>query len=354
MIIAIQFIIALLICTVIPVLIGDLLLPNEPLGKQFIMGFLGSLAIAQVVFLPFIIFQHHFTPYYIVFSVIIVGICILSIIKRHGHYNNRLKHLMNIGDTIGGFNLWMICAVLLIGFQVVRVTIGHFFVYADNARYIPIINDLIETDLDYYLDYIKGIPGAKETDIKYLFTAYFPYLASICKISGLHPAILVQTLLPIILTLSLYDTVWHCGLLLFKEKKSSWMFVFFFGVLVETIGGYDYTYANHAISGIYFGKKVVFTILLPFIMLFIAERTSLLEKQVRNLKTSEVLLLLIMMIGVCAPSLMGTGLAPIVLFSLGLVLTIRSKTFKPLIQMGIAMMPSVVFLLMVVIHLYFR
>lgn len=352
--IIIQFVVASIICIIIPLLIGDLLIPEEVMGKKFIMGLLGTLAVSQLVFVPFIVLQHHFTPYFYVYVFIIGGLSVFSFIKRHKHYLVDLKRLVNLKESIGKINLWMVFSVLLIAFQIARVAWGQFFVYADNAHYIPVINDLIETDIDYYLEYIRGTPGAKETDIKYMFTTYFPYIASICKISGLHPAIMVQTLLPVILTISLYNLVWHYGLVLFNNKHSSWMFMFFFGVLVETIGGYDYTYANHAISGIYFGKKVVFTILLPFIMLFIAERTSLLENQVRNLKTSEVLLLLFMMIGVCAPSLMGTGLAPIVLFSLGLVLTIRSKSFKPLIQMGIAMMPSVVFLLMVVIHLYFR
>ena len=350
----IQFVVASLICTIIPFLVGDLLIPNESFGKQFIMGIFATLALAQLIFLPFIIFQHSFTPYYIAFVLIVCGMCVVSAIKRHSLYTDRLRKLGNIKENIGEINCWMICSIVLIGFQIIRVAAGHFFVYADNVLYIPVINDILETDKDYYLDYRYGIPGSIETNIKYLFTSYFPYLASICKISNLHPAILVQTILPVILTLVTYNLAWQYGLLLFKEKRASWMFVFFFGVLVETIGGYDYTYANHVVAGIYFGKKVVFTILLPFLMLFIAERSSLLEKETRTLNKSEVFLLLIMMIGICAPSLMGTGLAPIVLFAMGGVLSVRNKSLRPLAQMGIAMIPSIVFLLLVVAYLYIK
>ena len=349
----IQFIIAFLIVTIVPILVGDLILPNESVGKQYIMGVLGTLAVSQCLFLPFIIFQHHYTPYYVAYILIIGGICLLSIIKRHKNYYARFKSLINIKNSIGVVNVWMILAILLIGIQIARVAIGHFFVYADNSFYIPVINDLIETDLDYYLDFKTGAPGVKESNVKYLFTTYFPYLASVCKTSGLHPAILVQTLLPIVLTISLYNLVWHYGLVLLKDKRSAWMFVLFFSVLVETIGGYDFTFANHAVSGIYFGKKIVFTILLPYIMLFIAERTSLLDNEVTNLKKNDVFLLLIMIIGVCAPSLMGTGLAPIILLSMGIVLTFRRKSLIPLIQMCIAMIPPFVFLLMAVAYLYF-
>ena len=352
MVTVVQFAIALLICTVVPMLIGDLLIPNEAIGKQYIMCILTTLAISQVLYLTFVIYQHPFTPYYIGYVLIIGGLCILSVVKRHSHYGETFRALLDVKRNIGSINTWMILAFILIGIQVARVAFGHFFVYADNARYIPIINDIIETDKDYYLDFTNGIPGSKETDIKYLFTTYFPYLATICKISGLHPAVLVQTLLPVVLTLSLYNLAWHYGLVLFKEKESAWRFVFFFAVLVETIGGYDYTFANHAVSGIYFGKKIVFTILLPFIMLFIAERTSLLEDKVTNMSWNDVLALLVMIIGVCAPSLMGTGLAPIVLLAMGIVLIVRKKSLMPMLQMGIAMIPAIIFLLLVVNHLH--
>jgi hypothetical protein len=354
MVIVLQFILAFLICTVVPVLVGDLMLPQDAIGKQYITGVLGTLAVSQIIYLPVVLFQQHFTPFFIVYVLIIAGLCILSVVKRHKHYRERCRDLLNIKENLGRINFWMICAILLVGFQTIRVAIGHFFVYADNARYIPIINDLIETDLDYYLDFIKGVPGAKETDIKYLFTTYFPYLASISKISGLHPAILVQTLLPIILTVTTYVLVWHYGLLLFKDKQSSWMFVLFFGILAETIGGYDNTHANSLVSAIYFGKKIVFLILLPYILLFIAEKAALLEDNVNQLSIKDILLLVIMVLGICAPSLMGTGLTPIALFALGVVLAIRRRSLKPLGHMGIAMIPSIIFLSMVVIHLYFR
>lgn len=353
MIIVFQFILAFLICTMVPLLIGDLLLPQEAFGKQYIMGIFCTLAVSQVLFLPFVLCQHHFTPYYYVYVAIIGGLCILSIVKRHGQYLEKIRLFLDIKGNIGDFNLWMFCAILLIGMQVARAAFGHFFVYADNAHYIPVVNDLLESDMDSYLDSITAVPGAKETDVKYLFTTYFPYLASICKFSGLHVAILAQTLLPIILTITLYNLVWHYGLFLFRDKRTTWMFVMFFSVLVETIGGYDFTFANHAISGIYFGKKIVFTLLLPYMMLFIAEKTLLLEDSVKLLKRNEVFLLFIMMIGVCAPSLMGTGLAPIVIFVLGIVLSIRKKTLIPIAQLGISMIPSIVYLLMVVMHMYF-
>ena len=67
MVIIIQLIVAILICIVVPVLIGDLLLPNEAIGKQYIMGILTTLAISQALYLPFIIYQHPFTPYFVVY-----------------------------------------------------------------------------------------------------------------------------------------------------------------------------------------------------------------------------------------------------------------------------------------------
>lgn len=349
-----SFVFASIICVVVPLLVGDLLLPGVSFNNRYIMGIFGTLAIAQILFLPFVYYQHNYTPYFYVFMFLVGGLCVCSIIKNHNHYLSDLTSFISPVRIRENISIWMILAVLIIGLQVVRVSFGHFFVYADNALYIPIINDLIETDKDAYLFYQTGVPGYIETDRKYLFTTYFPYLASVCKLSGIHPAILVQTILPVILTIVSYGLVWDYGYILLKNKKTAWIFVFFFSVLVETIGGYDHTYANSVITGIYFGKKIVFTLLLPFLLLFIAKRTLLLEDKAVVLGKTDVFRLFLMMVGICAPSLMGTGLAPIVLFCIGLVLVIRTKSALPMIQMAIGMIPAIVMLLMVIKYLYFR
>ncbi len=352
--IIIEFVIAAFICVGVPILIGDLMLPNEALGKQYIIGLFTTLAISQLLFLPFINCQHRFTPYYIIYVVIVGGLCIYALIRNYRGYKTKIRALFITNSFKDHFGIWLILALLIVGFQVGRAAFGHFFVYADNAHYIPVINDLIESDLDYYYDYKYALGGGREYDSKYLFTSYFPYLASICKASGLHPAVLVQTLLPVTLTISLYNLVWHYGFLLLGDKKYSWTFVFFFAVLIETISGYDFTFANHALSGIYFGKKIVFTILLPYILLFIAEKTSLLNNEVNLLKKVDVFRLFVMMLGICAPSLMGTGLAPISLFSIGIVLSIRKKSLRPMMQMIICMIPAIVMLFLVVRYMFFR
>lgn len=351
--IIVEIAIASIISIIVPFLVGDLLLPNEAVGKQYIMGILGTLAVSQLVFIPFILYQHHFTPYYLVFVLLIGACCISSIVKRYKSYKDRIKCIASF-DFKKEINIWMICSVALIGYQVIRAALAHFFVYADDAHYIPVINDLLYTDLDYYFNYTKGEPGCIETDVKYLFTTYFPYLASISKISGLHPAILVQTVLPVILTIALYVLVWHYGKTLFKDNKNAWIFVFFFALLVETMCGYLLTHANHVIVSIYYGKKIVFTLLIPFIMLFLAEKTSMLEDEVKLLSKKDVFCLAVMMLGVCAPSLMGAGLAPILIFCMGMVLSVRKKTIIPLLQMVIGMMPTIVILLMVVYNMFMR
>ena len=349
-----EIIIATVICIVVPPLIGDLLLPSEVAAKRYIMGIFGTLALAQLLFLPFIIHQHHFTPYFLVFISLIAGLCIYAVIKNNKRYGSEWTAFFSFKWLKDHISIWMIVALVVIGTQVVRVTFGHFFVYADNSTYIPIINDLIETDKDAYLFIKTGEPGFVETDRKYLFTTYFPYLASICKLSGVHPAVLVQTILPPILTIVSYMLVWQYGYFLFKDKKAAWIFTLFFSILIETIGGYDYTYANHVLTGIYFGKKIVFTILLPSILLFLGEKTSILEDNVSLLSRTDVFRLAVMMLGTSAPSLMGTGLAPIVLFCMGIVLVIRKKSIKPMFQMMVGMVPAIVMLFMVIYYLYFK
>ena len=348
----IELCIAAIICIVVPFLIGDLLLHDAPLGKRYIMGIMVSLAIAQIIFLPVARFQQKFTVYYIIYISIIAVICAFSVIRNHKDYRKDMMSTINLSKIKEQISIWMILSIILIGCQVLRTTCGSFFVYADNVRYIPAVNDLLETDRYYLFDYKTGAPCSADNDIKYIYTTYFPYLGTICRLSGLHPAVLVQTLLPFILTITMYNLVWHYGFFLLANKKHAWIFVFFFAVLIETVGGYDYTYANHAVAGIYFGKKIIFTILLPFVLLFIAERSCWLEDKPVLLDKKDVGRLFIMMLGICAPSLMGTGLAPITLFTSGVVLSVRSKSLKPMGQIIIAMIPSIIMLMLVLCHNY--
>ena len=123
-----ELVFAFLICIVIPILMGDLFIPHEALFSRFIMGILATLAVSQVLFLPFIIYQHHFTPYYLAYVLIIGVLCVISVVKRHKSYYQRLISVLNVKAIIGEINIWMVLSIVLIGIQVIRVAVGHFFV----------------------------------------------------------------------------------------------------------------------------------------------------------------------------------------------------------------------------------
>lgn len=348
-----EVIIATVVCLGVPLLVGEMLLHGEAIGKCYIMGMFVTLAIAQIVYFPLVYFRHqHYTPYYWVYITVVGLLCVYSIFKYHKEYLRRFRHLLSVKKRIGDYNLWMILSILIIVIQIIRGVLGRFFVYADDVLYIPVINDMLETDVYSFLSWKDGYVGFVETDRKYLFTTYFPYLATICKLSGLHPAILVQTVFPSIMTIVIYSLVWCYGMMLFDDRKKSWVFVFFFAFLIETMSGYLLTFANHVIVSNYYGKKLVFTILLPFILLYIAEKTLLVENNVSSLKRKDVLMLIVMDLGICAPSLMGTGLAPVLLFAMGVVLCVRKKSIIPMRQVLIAMIPSIVMISAVAIYLY--
>ncbi len=351
--IIIELLLSIVVILVVPFLVGDLVLPhNEAITKRYIIGFITTLAISQIVYFPLVCFnQWRYSPFYYAYLTVIGILCTISVYKLFKNSSIKVSCILTI-NRLCSFNIWKLLSCVLIGVQIVRGLIGRFYVYADDAHYIPWMNDMIETDRYNNVYYVNGIVNYHETDIKVMLSTYFPYLDSISKFSGLHPSILVQTILPVFFMITIYVLVWHYGLLLFKSIRNSWIFVFVFAVLIETTSGYLLTFSNHVIVANYYGKKIVFTIIIPYLLLFIAERTALLEERVHLLEKKDVIRLFIISLGACAPSLMGTGLVPIVLFSIGIVLSFRQKSIVPMGQMVIAMIPSITVLFMAFLYLY--
>ena len=352
----VQSMLASVVFLLIPFLLGDVIFESECIIEKYIRGFLLCMAIVQTVGLPAIFMRWKLNTFIIFSGMVFVVVLIAGLIYSKKSLHHLYIYSLRKRKIILPKDLFFVLFGIVLLIQLIRVFRGAFFVFADNTVYVPYINDMVETGKIYPYDTILGqpIPPNESVGIKHMFTTYFLFLASISRISGLHTLLLTQTVLPILLTIIFYATTWLFSSILFDNTKGRFRFLFFVSLIIEFSGGFDYTLANHVLAGIYFGKKIVFTIFIPYLYCYVAKLCGIYSKKTRNLSWKEVLLIMIFTWGTCSMSLMAAGLVPIVLLILGVVLLFRCKSPIPLGQMVIASLPALVLALSTVCYVVVR
>lgn len=354
--VVVQSMLASVIFLLIPFLLGDVIFETESVIEKYIRGFLLCMAIIQTVGIPAIFMRWKLNTFIVLSVVILIVVLITSLVYSKKGIHHLYIYGLREKKIVFPKDLFFLLFGIVLVIQLIRVTRGAFFVFADNTVYVPYINDMVETGEIYPYDTILGrpIPPTESVGIKYMFTTYFLFLASISRISGLHALLLTQTVLPILLTIVFYATTWLFSSILFDNTKGRFRFLFFVSLIIEFSGGFDYTLANHVLAGIYFGKKIVFTIFIPYLYYYVAKLSKMHLKKTRILSWKEVLLLMIFTWGTCAMSLMAAGLVPIVLLILGVVLSFRCKSPIPLGQMAVASLPALGLALSTVCYVVMR
>ncbi len=345
-----SFIVATVIMLVPAFVVGGVF-ENESVLERLIKGFIVSLAEMQLVGVPCVFLKTSFSTIVILYVTLMVITAVYAIYRdiRNKTYLDYHVNILSL-ETYSAIDIMIIPIIFLVFKQIAQAVNGQFFVFADNNVYIPYINDIVETGKIYPFNYETGNEvEISEVSSKYKFTSYFPYLAMICKGSGMHATVLTQTFLYIVYILMFYVVMWIFSSVLFKKRSGRWMFVFFVAVLVEMTCGMDFTFANHVIANPYMGKKILFTIFIPFMWFLICKMYKLCEKETENTTWYKIVELAVMSFGGCCVSLMAGGLVPMVYITLGVIISFKNKSFKPFTQMLLASIPALVLSIVVII-----
>ena len=113
-----------------------------------------------------------------------------------------------------------IITFLLIGYQLLRCFILQTDGYRDSKTYIALINDMVETNRFFLLDDVYGYFGMslEEVSPKYIFSGWYTFEAFLSYVSGIHPLIIVNTILPPVILLFSYLSYWILSELLFGKN----------------------------------------------------------------------------------------------------------------------------------------
>ena len=339
----------LILCLfVVPLLLGffiKTILPNHYFCPAFFfgLGFLVMVAEFALVCYPALYMKtsFHYVCYiaskiFVLESIaIIIWFFCTKLLKQKSLFNQS-KLLKNAKSPF----FWFM--IILCGYQILRILLGEPSSISDSKSYNALINDILQSDHLFMVNPENGLPLESLLDmpIKFFLSTWYVCIAMLAKLSHMHPLIITNTVLPGFLLLLHYSILYSLGFILFGECNNH---VFQFTFVCSFI--YELTLYCHTPTLIKlvwpaWGKGVLSMTVVPAIfvlyMLYI-ERSG----QTKGL--SYTLILFLIVLAGCSMSTMAAVVLPLELGILGLVWSMRNRSFQPLICSVISMIPAVLY-----------
>ena len=327
------------VCGIVPILLGSLYLERQKPATDkgilysYAMGIFTMWGIFQIIVIPLLFMRKSLTTLTIVWSAIIICLCVLATIK------GRNKILLDINlKTLFKNNIsWsIIVAILLIAFQTYMLTV-RMHTDADDAIYVAAATTTLDTNTileynSYTGELLKSLPS------RYALSPFFVFTAMISKICDIRPTIIAHTLFPLMLIPLAYMIYTLLGKYFFKNKMKA-VGVFLIAVsLIQMFSAFSvYPTGVFTLTRIWQGKAVLTGILLPAIFYF-SFRTF---EEVDNKKNWIGLTMI--MLASCMVSSMGIALSAISLGILALIASIDKKNIKIICYSFLCCLPNIIY-----------
>ncbi len=306
---------------------------------RYIIGFAVVQAVFFLCYIPAILNEWSSRTLTAVGAITISVLAIAGSAIRFAKASDKKEFLSIIKPNLQYLkNPFFLGALAIILYELYIYVFKEPWIYGDDVSYIRDITRIVDTNsiyTKYWVGQIDPIP-LEEVSFKALFTSYYPFLAMISMLTGLHPLILCKTVIPVFYLPIHYLITWRIGMFLFGdekdgakliEKKS--MFMFFYAILIEFGHISYYTMSRRVTIWIYNSKSDCFTILLP--ALFIYTFIFLTEKaETDNILTDTGLiyrqfLIFIMALASISATTMGLIMSPIVMGIWFIIAAFRMK-----------------------------
>lgn len=169
----------------------------------------------------------------------------------------------------------LVCIIFIL-FQAIRLVFLEPYEYLDEKTYISLINDILSTDVLYgtYSDTGALYDGIGNAIPKYLLAPWYPFLAYLCHIGGVHPLILGKTILPVVMLLLSYASLYFFGrTIIGDDEKSGKLYVYMLivAVLLELMLP-DNDQSVAALVYTMWGKNLSAAIAVPMIFVTFTEK----------------------------------------------------------------------------------
>lgn len=328
----------------VPVVLGQLITVHMEeryaghLIANWVFGMALMFAQLQILAVPMIIADCKFSNlFHIYLSVIIIEV----IVALSRYLKDLLKAVKNIPQKLkkyGLIGLVVIMSILMQGFML------SYFEHTDDddARYVPSAVAAIEKDIMFEENPVTGEPlYSRITEVfKDMVSPWIMFWAVLAAVSGIHPAILMHSVVPLIFIPLAYAIYWLVAGSLFGEEHEKKMIFLGLVSAINIFSGYSvYNSGAFLLFRIWQGKALFATIFIP-LLFFMAIRLFTME---RKLQLADYLLIAIVCFGACMTSGFGIVLTAIFWGLVSVLYAISKKSFKNMVAIWISMLPCVIF-----------
>ena len=238
--------------------------------------------------------------------------------------------------------IW-IAAIAVIIFETGLLTV-RMHTDTDDARFI--VDAMEALSKDTMLEYnpitgiFHGIPVGEQ--VKDLTAPYPLFIALISSLTGVHPAIMAHTVMPLLYIPLSYLVFYLIGGLLFNDDiKKRGLFLFFLALIhlfsFETIFSAGYT----LLTIIWQGRSIVAMIMLPLTWYLLLKAADS-----EKVKVSDYMLIGISALANAMLSNMGALFAFIICMAYALSMTVQDKKLSRIFFMGLAMLPDILVIIL--------
>ncbi len=265
----------LLVCFIVPELLGVLVCGVTKHWERpffcYISGFITMVAMAYVIYLP-IGFTGRSFHRYVQLCEIAFGLWILlGLILYHKPYVAMLRSRIPGMIAYVKQHPVMIGFFLLLVMQLVRLALYTQMHYSDDDTYLTIVTDILHSDRFYRIDMLTGRPLSGDTIMnpKFRFTGWLAFQALLSRMVGVHPLILVKSLLPVALMLLHYMVI-IALYRSFGQRSGEGLpyFLLFYVLLLEFAWGTMATsWSYYFLTWVWYGKSFLQFVILPLVLL---------------------------------------------------------------------------------------
>lgn len=314
-------VLTVIVFLIVPVLIG--MLANAFRRKKhfsialfLISGYGVLFAFFELLVLPFIYLKLSFTLMVWVYS---IPVALLSLFSLYLHRRILIEKLCGIPKVLKGLPWCAYLAAALILLQTLTAAVG-MHVDDDDAFYVATATTTVETDTIFQYDAYTGLPY-EELPSRYVLSPFPVWNAMMSTLTGLHPAIVAHTVMPVFYIPLAYAALFLLAFWLFeKNRVNAWLMIFF-AALIQIFSFYSiYTGGTFLLVRVWQGKSFLANILIPAIFYFCIRTMNQ-----RKTERTDWLLLAAMMGASCMVSSMGIMLAPIEVGVMGIVMYLMHR-----------------------------
>lgn len=274
----IKLILLLSILILFPIIIKSKIEAIElPITAIYIMELIVLLSIWTIISMIFTYYDLQFNKAVKLFTIIVVFLFLLLFIMLI-RSSKKISFDYFIIDEIKKYKFEFVLMCIIIGYHIFRCLYFQTIAYSDSKTYIPIINDIIDTNRFFLLNNSNGeaITNSNVISKKYLLSSWYSFEATISYIFGIHPLIVVNTILPPIIIALSYMSFWLLSEIIFeKEYNKRFIMLFTIGLIFQFM---DNDPAMYFMIWPTWGKNIVMSITLPLLIYFYKSNLNYIRK----------------------------------------------------------------------------